>query len=534
MQASMWMIHDQIADLVAECHLSALSNRCLISGAVPYRAGTELSSARLYVVDTEGLPAGSSFSIPEARCFLLVCGNSFVPPQGSLCQYLVVKPGVSCADAMAAASEAFMRYAEWHDQLIGELLGKHDLNRLCEIGTAMLENPIMLYDRDYAVIGNSLFPDYAEYMWMMEKTSSYYLTRPEIVHQLKGLPEFQHTFETHGAELFEAVYPINVDPRSDRPSLYVNFGLGSVYEGRVVVPLAGRDVRPGDYQVAEIFTDVVRLALKQPSTQHDELDQVFRTYLVSLLEGRALDDRQLEDSLRLWHWPRRGRFLRMRMSLNAEDIETSADVFVCSKIELELPGACAIRYHDGVTCVICLADSQQSDAVAELLEKCFGDFARCIGIGQVYEDVIDTEDYYTEARIAAVLGMRDDPGTWCHRFSDHAMRHYHEHGTSVLPAIYFCDPDVRALMAYRGTRKDYYHILETYLMHDMNLLHTSEALFVHRTTLFNYLKEIRGIIEADLDDPEQRLRLLLSFHIMRMSAQDAEDVENLEKTRTGD
>lgn len=114
------------------------------------------------------------------------------------------------------------------------------------------------------------------------------------------------------------------------------------------------------------------------------------------------------------------------------------------------------------------------------------------------------------------------------------MRHYHEHGTSVLPAIYFCDPDVRALMAYRGTRKDYYHILETYLMHDMNLLHTSEALFVHRTTLFNYLKEIRGIIEADLDDPEQRLRLLLSFHIMRMSAQDAEDVENLEKTRTGD
>jgi DNA-binding PucR family transcriptional regulator len=69
-------------------------------------------------------------------------------------------------------------------------------------------------------------------------------------------------------------------------------------------------------------------------------------------------------------------------------------------------------------------------------------------------------------------------------------------------------------MAFRGERKDYYAVLECYLEHNMNLLHTSEALFVHRTTLFNYLKEIRALIQADLDDPEARLRLLASFRIM--------------------
>ena len=536
MLASMWMMHDALDGLIADEHLDELSKIRCLRGVLPYTGDCAFQREHLYVVDTSMTPApprqvsmeaalsadkGARFIVPDEPSYLLLVGTDFDAAEDVRCQYVVMNPTVTFVQALDAASRAFVRYEGWNDRLHDELMGRHDLNRLCKIGTELLENPIMIYDRDYTIIGNDMFPDYAEYFRHLEKTSSYYRAKPGFLNRLKSLPSFQATFETHGAALFAPdAREYSDEGRTQVSDIYVNFGLGGIYEGRAVIPDMARPFKPGDFQLAEIFTDVVRVALKQPSTQHDDLDQVFRTYLVGMLEGRAVDDRQLQDSLRLWNWPRRGRFVCVSMRLSPSDIETSVDVFVCTKIELELPGSCAIGYHDTVACVANLEEGRTVEDVAALFEHLFGDFALCIGISEVYADVLETDAYHREAQIAVEMGARIDAGAWCHRFRDFAMRHYYEHGTSELSAIHFCDGDVKRLMVYRGQRKDYYEVLETYLRNNMNLLRTSEALFIHRTTLFNYLKDIRGIIDADLDDVDQRLRMLFSFEVMRMAGEE--------------
>ena len=49
------------------------------------------------------------------------------------------------------------------------------------------------------------------------------------------------------------------------------------------------------------------------------------------------------------------------------------------------------------------------------------------------------------------------------------------------------------------------------MKHDKNVLRTSKELFVHRSTLSYRLERIQKIISLDLDDPVERMKLMISF-----------------------
>ena len=51
-------------------------------------------------------------------------------------------------------------------------------------------------------------------------------------------------------------------------------------------------------------------------------------------------------------------------------------------------------------------------------------------------------------------------------------------------------------------------------MLERNALQTANALFIHRSTLFYRLERIQKLTKLNLDNPKERLVLLLSFSMM--------------------
>ena len=507
MKVSMFMMADALASTCASGNLGAASKRRCIEAVLPFEKGSVLEEGVLYVVDGDR----HMVPLPEEGCrHLLVVGN--VPPavEHGPFQYLVANDGVDPTSALIAALGAQRRFESWHERLVAELLQRKDLDAICALGTEMLGQPVMIFDKNYTVIGDSLPLEQAIDISFLAKRSSHYMMDHASMQNLMEEPGFQETFGKKGAH----VYAIKNAPERTfgHSSLYVNIGRGASYTGRIVIPYPDNGPRAGDYQIAELLCDAVRETMRAPTLQGDELDRVFRTYFVAMLEGRAEDDRQLADSLRLWGWPRNGRFVCFCAKLVESAKKAEADAFLRFQLEMELPGSCAIRHLDSIVCVVPLDKERSYERICQTFSTVMRGMADATGISQEYGDALLTSEYYIEASVAAEkcaqLGLGE-----C-RFADIALRHYHEHGCSQLPAVHFCDADVRRLLAFRGQRKDYYHILKTYLEHNMNLLRASEALFVHRTTLFNYLKELRKIIDGDPNDVETRLRMLASFEIL--------------------
>ena len=92
--------------------------------------------------------------------------------------------------------------------------------------------------------------------------------------------------------------------------------------------------------------------------------------------------------------------------------------------------------------------------------------------------------------------------------------------SSPIPAIHLASPELILLQDLdRENGTQYFETLRTYLLMERDIPKTAQALIIHRTTLLYRLKKIQAITELDLEDPGQRLYLLLSLRIMEKQLQ---------------
>lgn len=63
---------------------------------------------------------------------------------------------------------------------------------------------------------------------------------------------------------------------------------------------------------------------------------------------------------------------------------------------------------------------------------------------------------------------------------------------------------------------DYVHILEKFFENECSILHASKVLYCHKNTLTYKLNKIREVLGYDIMINENRMRIMLAFHIIKM------------------
>ena len=86
--------------------------------------------------------------------------------------------------------------------------------------------------------------------------------------------------------------------------------------------------------------------------------------------------------------------------------------------------------------------------------------------------------------------------------------------TGIDPLL-LIHPAIPVLMEHDSTHKsELTDTLRIFLKNRQNVTQTAKALFVHRTTLFRWLNQIRDLTGLDLENTEQMLELEMSYRIL--------------------
>ena len=122
---------------------------------------------------------------------------------------------------------------------------------------------------------------------------------------------------------------------------------------------------------------------------------------------------------------------------------------------------------------------------------------------------------YVQASLSLSVGRRKNPSRWIHHFNDIALTYILEQTTKKLPPYMLAHERLLSLknMADAGN-SPLYNTLRVYLENHLNLIKTSEDLFIHRSTLLYRLEKIQNTIHCDYNNPEELLYLMLSFRIL--------------------
>lgn len=419
---------------------------------------------------------------------------------------LVVLPHtVQIRRLVNAMEQTFAFYNAWADRLLDVVGRDADWDALAEAGHAVLNDPMILYNRSMRVLAHTAGDGTRDALWTdTVKAGTALVDTPrqsaDLMKFLREVERHDEPFRHQGEGMSDPFWcaPIQVDGR--------RLGMVNVVEFH-------HPLTPGDIDLLRFFAEFVSIAMRRSDHQAPTPDAVPRQFMMDLLSGDIASRDRLNTRLIAvdWQASRYFRFVCLRSGLPFETSERWRAIYN-QLAGMGLNGLSCLIGQTELHIALLLTDDAP-DRMARRLKTveqfCAMNHLRA-GISDVYDDLLDTRRFYRQAEVA--LELKQDDVCWYEQARYARMlRHLRSHPFRKD----LMHPAVVKLYALDGdSGSEYVPTLRALIRHNFNQLETAESLGIHRTTLAYRLRRIVELTGIDFDDPEQMFHAAVSLHLM--------------------
>ncbi|MBQ2927895.1 MAG: helix-turn-helix domain-containing protein [Oscillospiraceae bacterium] len=411
--------------------------------------------------------------------------------------------------------EVFSQFRSWEESIDLLLYRNATLQELCELGERLLENPVCIHDDWFVMTAmSSQFPQVMEPEYLISSARGF--VPRAVVEDFRYDSDYLETYRYHDAQIWHG-------PQRHYDTLYVNLWDGPVYKGRLLVAPKNRDFRSRDFLLAEVLTQRAIFLLRHKSLGNEGIYQNMDDIVFALLRGQQTEAADLARLLNLLGWEQSDRFLCLRMRSQQAHSEVMMEHLLHSDLFRCFPGS-YILLGGGEQCVLVnltRTNVQSSPAqIRHQLSPLCRDYCQYAGISAPVRGIRELQAAYYQAGAALEQTFRLRSERWILSFPECSMHHILQILPPPLTPGHLVVPELRELLSRdreKGTQ--YFKTFREYLLQERDIPRTSEKLIIHRTTLLYRLKKIRAWIRADLEDPWQRLHLMLSLWILEQEGE---------------
>ena len=423
-------------------------------------------------------------------------------------------PGLEVGALLELLLELFSDYQDRERQLNDLICAGGGLAELCELGQTLLDNPVFIHDDWFIVNGMSRGVRQIVDRDQKRAFISGGALAQGIVEEFKGDEDYLHTYDAEGAQLWKG-------GGNGPDSLYVNLREGELFKGRLLVLQQDRPFRVRDRIVLEEMGAKAEFLLsrKTPDQQtYPGMDQM----MYRLLQGDVLSPAELEKVLRPLKWEPHDDYVCIRVKNQEQTVPAIAEHALHASLFTLLPGSYVLlaKREQWVVLNVTRSAMDRGQLRHRIAPLC-RDYCLYAGISSPVRGIGQLRAAKLQAGIALRQAFRTRDEKWIVPFSDCAWDYVLDNLPDGLQPIHLVSPEMLTLRRHdrqKGTQ--YYETFRCYLLSERDVTRTAEALIIHRTTLQYRLKKIQALIHADLEDPWNRVRLMLSLRILeRMDAE---------------
>lgn len=507
---NMQQIADEFNEDLYQIHFHHGADPGRLIGVRLYHHQTTLVNQYVYIARANELPA--MLSVHQIGS--LICIGE--PPSSyfkDIFSMIIFPESTNLLPLLEKVQLLFEKNFQWAMSLQQAFSTSSGLDELFILASEYFQNPVFAHDPQFFILSS---PCYANGMtkWDLDQQTGLMRTPISLINDFKIDSEYQETLSTHGSQMFSA------NQRGYRilyHNLWDDFGN---YEGRICIDELQSTLKPGQYHALAYFAQIVQMALHNQALNPETFVRPYITFLTRVIEQSAGSD-EIAQWLPLSSWNPNDHYVCARMTLQDRDIQTRIIVQTCHHIESSIPGCYAFLYKDDIVILMNLSVSglSFSDVVSKLAiitrEGLFK-----TGFSTQYKQFTDTPYHYLQAGIALEYGIKSNSMFWNYQFDQFAMEYIRNQITNELPARHICCQKLLKLKEYdEENNTDLYNTLRCYLNHERNAVQTANTLYIHRSTLFYRLNRIKSLLDINMDIPENRLYLQLSFYLLEQTVQ---------------
>lgn len=410
---------------------------------------------------------------------------------------------------------AFQKYYDFESGLGSIVAAEGSLTELSRMASDFFHNPVYIHDDMFSVLAISHREKGMLQFEYNEKTNTIHIPL-WLINEYKFDESYIRTLQCRQASLWEKQqYPDGVR------SLFVNLWDGQRYCGRLLIDEITSPLQPGQFPAADFLAGYVITLLRQLEHQNYR-HRDFEEILIALLSGKKVDQRNLRTMLSIMEWSEKDQYLCLMLQNQDRNNSVRVDSAFNSVLSSLLPGSVVFRHQQCLCIIVNITKSgQEPSVIRQCLAPHIRDSFMYGGISNPVEGIYAIDMGFLQADIALNYITREDNSEWMVSFSSCALSYIRRRACAELPGQVLAHPTLLKLRSYdREFGTQHYETLRVYLTCERNIPLASQQLIIHRTTLSYRLGKIQELTKLNLDDPNLRLHLLLSFYLLDQIAPD--------------
>ena len=401
------------------------------------------------------------------------------------------------------------KYRLWDWKLQRALSSDNPLDNILLASMEVLRNPMFIHDSSFMILSD---PRHIPAMstWEKDKRTNKYMVSTTLINDFRTDIEYLKGLKAKKPVLYSA-------EQTGYRILYRNLWNGDRYEGRVLVDEIQDSIQPGDFYVIDYLGKVIEHYIQRRHLVWLSIGNDIEDFFRDCLKENRVDERQAINFLDYLHWNRYDRYVCMRIVTDQEELNLMFSSALLSQIETQVQTGQAFYYDNSICVVVNLSYSNETAAqVVSKLAVTMREGLLKIGVSSEIQDFLLIPQAYQQARIALEFGHTSQSMVWYYYFDDYMLEYIVDCASKELPIHMLCADALEKLKKYdEENNADLYHTLEVYLRLEKNVLRTSKELFIHRSTLAYRLDRIQKVINVNLDDPKERLKLEVSYFMVK-------------------
>ena len=484
-----------------------ISYNPLLKYPVHYDGKINRSGGVIYLVDGTNYPLPTHHLLKNMVIFI---GDAPIHSEQSRPNCCFLPTGTDIHEVSAFLHEVFDLYEQWNRRLVDSRLENAPVQNLVDLTEDIIPNPMMVIAMDFTIIASKKL-SYGKLKNSVLGSNE--ATQP-LVNALKQDINYEEAYNRTGY----FYYPGN---QVATPKLCVNLCKSGKTIYRLMISEGGVPLDDTFGFILEYLAKMISHALTTNAVLSSDSTYSLHKVFFHLLTTPGVDYVEISQQLSASGWLSSHSYQCVLINVGLSDIKNLTLRSICSYVEDTIPSSCAIE-HQGNAVVFINLDlcPFSQDSIAQKLARFIRDSLLTAGYSRKMLGHFNFYRQYIQAGAALQMGKLQTPSRWIHQFNQIALYYIYDQATKKLPAYMICHEKLLALKyADETNHTQLYQTTRCFLEHHQSITRTSEALFIHRSTLLNPQENIMTILKKNFSDPEELLYLLLSFYLMDLEAQ---------------
>lgn len=482
-----------------------ISSRCFVKTPMFYNIFFDMDE---HIVLVQGEQLEECLSRVHNSIIICLDRVAQLPPVGEN-DLIVLNDPMSGRMAFNILNHILEKFQEWEAAMNDVLYKKRSFQDMVDLTGEIAGLPIALMDTNFRYIAYSKGSD----IYMDDYVTPDNSLTSEAIEALRKSRDFMELEQLHEAFVTSAIEPL----------VCKNLFFQGIYVGRLAVILRNE---MEDREYYKTLFEQAAPFLEELYAQYNSFENVNQQYrdahhfLTLILTQKPADRRRFHELMKNLGALEQDRWQIMVLSAENRSSSMYSRSFICSEIEHRIPGSYVIVLDEQITVLFnqdLYVRKHGEDGFQEL-----GDILQMIhfhaGISRSFTEITGFENVCFAHRQAVYAERKLAPADSDRLllFERCALDYLVTYGGRETVFEQICHPALLRLKEYdRLHNTSFIRTLYTYLSCNMNAVKTAGMLFIHRSSFINRMQRIHQLVSLELEDPEERLYLNLSFKIFK-------------------